>query len=64
MDNNDPVDIAANLGIPALRFYGEAPYGGGGGPVGVILLGVVATCVIAVRASPAENNWRERVAVL
>ena len=30
MDNNDPVDIAANLGIPELRFYAEAPYGGGG----------------------------------
>ena len=60
MDNNDPVDIAANLGIPALRLWRS---GGGGGPVGVILLGVVATCVIA-GASPAGNNWRERVAVL
>jgi len=56
MDNNDPVDIAANLGIPALRFYGEAPYGGGGGPVGSILLGAMAVatgmanCVIAFRA--------------
>ena len=56
MDNNDPVDIAANLGIPALRFYAEAPYGGGGGPVGSILLGAMAVAtgmanyVIAFRA--------------
>lgn len=56
MDNNDPIDIAANLGIPALRFYAEAPYGGGGGPVGSILLGAMAVatgmadCVIAFRA--------------
>ena len=38
MDNNDPVDIARNLGIPELRFTGEVAYGGGGGPVGTILL--------------------------
>ena len=56
MDNNDPVDIAANLGIPALRFYAEAPYGGGGGPVGSILLGAMAVAtgmanyVVAFRA--------------
>src|SRR2546423_2433771 len=42
MDNNDPIDIAANLGIPALRFFAEAPYGGGGGPVGSVLLGAMA----------------------
>jgi len=56
MDNNDPVDIAANLGIPALRFFAEAPYGGGGGPVGSVMLGAMAVatgmanCVIAFRA--------------
>src|SRR2546423_14088374 len=42
MDNNSEIDIAANLGIPALRFFGEVGYGGGGGPVGSILLGAMA----------------------
>src|SRR2546426_1614584 len=42
MDNNDPVEIAANLGIPALRFFAEVPYGGGGGPGGSGLLGALA----------------------
>jgi acetyl-CoA acetyltransferase len=56
MDNNDPVAIAANLGIPALRFFGEAHYGGGGGPVGSVLLGAMAVAtgmanhVVAFRA--------------
>ena len=56
MDNNDPVDLAANLGIPHLRFFGEVGYGGGGGPVGSILLGAMAVatgmanCVVAFRA--------------
>lgn len=56
MDNNDPVEIAANLGIPALRFFGEVPYGGGGGPVGSIMLGAMAVAtgmanyVVAFRA--------------
>ena len=56
MDNNDPVEIAANLGIPALRFFAEVPYGGGGGPVGSVLLGAMAVAtgmanyVIAFRA--------------
>jgi acetyl-CoA acetyltransferase len=56
MDNNDVVHLAANLGIPALRFFGEAPWGGGGGPVGSVLLGAMAVatgmadCVVAFRA--------------
>ena len=56
MDNNDPVNLAANLGIPALRFFAEAPWGGGGGPVGSVLLGAMAVatgmanCVVAFRA--------------
>jgi acetyl-CoA acetyltransferase len=56
MDNNSEVDIAANLGIPALRFFGEVGYGGGGGPVGSILLGAMAVTtgmanyVVAFRA--------------
>ena len=56
MDNNDIVHLAANLGIPALRFFGEAPWGGGGGPVGSVLLGAMAVAtgmanyVVAFRA--------------
>src|SRR5262249_49173596 len=42
MDNNDHVHLAANLGIKALRFFADAPWGGGGGPVGTILLGAMA----------------------
>jgi acetyl-CoA acetyltransferase len=56
MDNNDVVHLAANLGIPALRFFAEAPWGGGGGPVGSVMLGAMAVatgmadCVVAFRA--------------
>ncbi len=56
MDNNSEIDIASNLGIPALRFFGEVGYGGGGGPVGSVLLGAMAVatgmanCVVAFRA--------------
>ena len=56
MDNNSEIDIAANLGIPALRFFGEVGYGGGGGPVGSVMLGAMAVatgmanCVVAFRA--------------
>jgi acetyl-CoA acetyltransferase len=56
MDNNDVVNLAANLGIPALRFFAEAPWGGGGGPVGTVLLGAMAVAtgmanyVVAFRA--------------
>jgi len=56
MDNNSEIDIAANLGIPALRFFGEVGYGGGGGPVGSVMLGAMAVAtgmadyVVAFRA--------------
>jgi acetyl-CoA acetyltransferase len=56
MDNNDPVAIASNLGIPELHFFAETPYGGGGGPVGTGLLGAMAVatgmakCVVSFRA--------------
>jgi hypothetical protein len=56
MDNNDHVFLAANLGIPALRFFAEAPWGGGGGPIGSVMLGAMAVatgmanCVVAFRA--------------
>ena len=42
MDNNDPVLLAKALGIPRLRYFAEAPYGGGGGPVGTVLLAAMA----------------------
>lgn len=56
MDNNDAVAIARSLGIPALRFFSEAAYGGGGGPLGTVLLAAMAvatgqaTAVVAFRA--------------
>jgi acetyl-CoA acetyltransferase len=56
MDNNDHVHLAANLGIGTLRFFADAPWGGGGGPVGSVLLGAMAVatgmadCVVAFRA--------------
>lgn len=56
MDNNDHAFLAANLGIKALRFFAEAPWGGGGGPCGSVLLGAMAVatgmadCVVAFRA--------------
>jgi len=55
-DNNDPVLIAKNLGIPRLRFFPEVHYGGGGGPVGTVLLAAMAVAtgqsdvVVAFRA--------------
>jgi len=74
MDNNSEIDIAANLGIPALRFFGEVGYGGGGGPVGSVVLGAMAVatgmanCVVAFRAmnersgrGPQRCTWCECV---
>lgn len=60
MDNNDPIDIAANLGIPALRFFAEAPYGGGGGPVGSVLLGAMAVATGMANAVIAFRAMNER----
>ena len=57
MDNNDPIDIARNLGMPELRYFAEVNYGGGGGPVGTIMLAAMAVAtgqakaVVAFRAS-------------
>lgn len=60
MDNNDPVEIAANLGIPALRFFGEVPYGGGGGPVGSIMLGAMAVATGMANSVVAFRAMNER----
>ena len=60
MDNNDPVDIARNLGIPELRFTGEVAYGGGGGPVGTILLAAMAVATGQARTVVAFRAMHER----
>ncbi len=54
-DNNDPVALATNLGIPRLRFFAEIPFGGGAS-VGVVLAAAMAVAtgqadtVVAFRA--------------
>ena len=56
IDNNDIMAIASNIGIPEIRFFAETPYGGGGGPVGTVLLAAMAVttgmadCVVSFRA--------------
>lgn len=56
VDNNDETVIVSNLGIPELHFFAETPFGGGGGPVGSVLLAAMAVttgmaqCVVAFRA--------------
>ena len=59
-DNNDPVLIARNLGIPRLSFFGEVPYGGGGGPVGSILLAAMAVATGQAKAVVAFRAMNER----
>jgi len=60
MDNNDPIDIARNLGIPELRFAGEVNYGGGGGPVGTILMAAMAVATGQAKAVVAFRAMNER----
>jgi acetyl-CoA acetyltransferase len=60
MDNNDPIDIARNLGMPHLRFFGEVAYGGGGGPVGTILLAAMAVATGQANAVVAFRAMNER----
>lgn len=59
-DNNDPVLIARNLGVPQLRFFGEVPYGGGGGPVGSVLLASMAVATGQANAVVAFRAMNER----
>jgi acetyl-CoA acetyltransferase len=42
MDHNDPVALARNLGMLRLHYFATMPYGGGGGPVGTVLLAAMA----------------------
>lgn len=60
MDNNDPVDIARSLGIPELRFFAEVSYGGGGGPLGTILLAAMAVATGQAKAVVAFRAMNER----
>ena len=60
MDNNDPIDLARNLGIPALRYFAEVNYGGAGGPVGTILLAAIAVATGQANAVVAFRAMNER----
>jgi acetyl-CoA acetyltransferase len=60
MDNNDPIDIARNLGMPELRFFGEVAYGGGGGPVGSIQMAAMAVATGQAKAVVAFRAMNER----
>jgi acetyl-CoA acetyltransferase len=63
MDNNDPVFLAKTLGMPRLNFFAEMPYGGGGGPVGTVLLAAMAVATgqahyVAVFRAMNERSGR------
>lgn len=60
MDNNDPVEIARCLGLPELRFFGEVAYGGGGGPVGTVMLAAMAVATGQAKAVIAFRAMNER----
>ena len=60
MDNNDPVGIAKNLRLPRLNFFSEMHYGGGGGPVGTILLAAMAVATGQAKAVVAFRAMNER----
>lgn len=60
MDNNDAVEIARSLGIPRLRFFSEVAYGGGGGPVGTIMLAAMAVATGQAKAVVAFRAMNER----
>ena len=60
MDNNDPVDIARNLAIPELRFFSEVAYGGGGGPLGTVLLAAMAVATGQAKMVVAFRAMNER----
>ncbi len=56
LENTNEVEIARNLGIPNLRFFGEIPSGGGGG------CATVAHAAMAIATGRAEVVvcWRAR----
>ena len=59
-DNNDAIEIAKNLQIPRLNFIAEAGYGGGVGPVGVVLLAAMAVATGQALAVVAFRAMNER----
>ena len=59
-DNNDAVEIAKNLQLPRLNYFGEVAYGGGGGPVGVVLLAAMAVATGQAHAVVAFRAMNER----
>ncbi|NNL84852.1 MAG: lipid-transfer protein [Myxococcales bacterium] len=59
-DNNDAVSIAKNLGLPRLRFFAEVGYGGGGGPVGTVLVAAMAVATGQATAVAAFRAMNER----
>lgn len=60
MDNNDPVFLAKNLRIPRLNFFAETPYGGGGGPVGTVLLAAMAVATGQAKAVVSLRAMNQR----
>ncbi len=60
MDNNDPIEIARNLRLPQLRFFAEVAYGGGGGPVGTVMLAAMAVATGQAKACVAFRAMNER----
>jgi acetyl-CoA acetyltransferase len=60
MDNNDAVEIARSLGMPELRFFAEVAYGGGGGPLGSVLLAAMAVATGQAKAVVAFRAMNER----
>jgi acetyl-CoA acetyltransferase len=48
-DNNDPVRLSRNLGMPRLRFFAEVPYGGGAS------VGAAIAAALAVATGQAET---------
>jgi acetyl-CoA acetyltransferase len=59
-DNNDPIEIARNLGIPHLRFFAGVDYGGGGGPLGTLLLAAMAVATGQANTVVAFRAMNER----
>jgi acetyl-CoA acetyltransferase/uncharacterized OB-fold protein len=56
IESSTEVEIARNLGIPNLRFYGEVGYGGGGGCAAVFH----AAMAVATGAADVVVCWRAR----
>ncbi len=59
-DNNDPVRIARNLRLPRLNFFSEVHYGGGGGPVGTVLMAAMAVATGVAEVVVCYRAMNER----